>query len=402
MSATRRSTRLAAKPRVEYFESENEYAAIPEDEIPVAERFIKLLRKDENHRGLKFKTGLNVDIQSWRPQEDCSPGGIYFCRLNQLHKWLDLYDDVAWCRWVSIPADAEVVDCGDLLKFKANKVILSERVPVEEIIHEYFDMDELYKLNKIAAGFMDPSDPKTLEYVRNEPTGKAFGALKIQPHELSLEMVSKDYRMLYYVREQTPEICMAAVNNNGEALQYVREQTPEICMTAVAKVGWVLRYVKQKTQELCIAAIKSEPYAFYDVPDEFRTHELCVIAVSQRGHYLFHIKNQTFEMCMAAVSNDGYALKYVKLPDTEACRLPDLYVAAVSQHGCALQYVPTLYRTYSLCMTAVKQNGYALKYVPEKYQTRDICTEALSKAKHADKYMKKKHNLTIPVPAASH
>jgi hypothetical protein len=387
MSATRSSSRLAAKPRVDYFEDDSDHEVVPEEELPMAERFIKLLRKDENHHGLQFKTGLNVDIQPWRPQADCAPGGIYFCRLNQLHRWLDLYSDVAWCRWVSIPADAELVDCGDLFKFKANKVILSERVPIEEIIRGYFDIHELYKLNRIAAAFMDPSDPKCVEAVRNDPSGTVFRTMKHQKPEICLEMVSRDWRLLQYVREQTPEICLAAVKQNNYAIVYVREQTPEICMAAVNNDGYALQYVRVKTQELCDVAVEKTPYAIHYVPTQFKTPDLCMSVVQRQPHLLCKIENQTFDLCMAAVSRDGYALDHVKLPATEADCLPELYAAAVAQHGCALQYVPLSKRTYELCLAAVKQNGYALKYVPEEHQTRELCDAAVAQTKHAAKYI---------------
>jgi hypothetical protein len=373
MSATRSSSRLAAKPRVDYREDDQD----AEEELPMAERFIKLLRKDEIHHGLQFKTGLNVDNQPWRPQVDCAPGGIYFCRLNQLHRWLDLYNDVAWCRWVSIPADAEVVDCGNKLKFKANKVILSERVPIEEIIREYFDVDKLCKLKPLAAAFMDPADPKCIEAVRNDPTGNVFRAL----------------------RRQTPEICLVAVSRNLNLLQYVRVQTPEVCRAAVKQSAYALFWVREPTQELCTMAMENDANAIYYTPPQFKTPELCMSAVQRQPLLLRCIENQTFDLCMAAVSRDGYALQFVKLPATEP-RLPELYAMAVAQHGCALQFVPPAKRTYELCLAAVKKNGYALKYVDEWSQTPTLCAVAVAKAKHAAKYMLIKHDLTAaPAPA---
>jgi hypothetical protein len=40
--------------------------------------------------------------------------------------------------------------------------------------------------------------------------------------------------VLYFVKEQTPEVCLVAVSNSnsGDALYYVKEQTPEICLAS--------------------------------------------------------------------------------------------------------------------------------------------------------------------------
>ena len=111
---------------------------------------------------------------------------------------------------------------------------------------------------------------------------------------------------------------------------------------------------------------------------------------------------------MAAVSRDGYALNHVKLPATEADCLPELYAAAVAQHGCALQFVPEIKCTYELCLAAVKQNGYALRYVPKGHQTRELCDVAVAQAKHAAKYIMVKDDLTAvaaapaPEPVSNH
>ena len=49
---------------------------------------------------------------------------------------------------------------------------------------------------------------------------------------------------LYFVKEQTPEVCLAAVQQYGLTLRLVREQTPEICLAAVQNNSLALHYVK--------------------------------------------------------------------------------------------------------------------------------------------------------------
>ncbi len=103
---------------------------------------------------------------------------------------------------------------------------------------------------------------------------------------------------------------------------------------------------------------------------------------------------------MAAVSRDGYALQFVKLPATES-RLPELYAAAVAQHGCALKFVPLSKRTYELSLAAVKQNGYALYHVLQEHQTRELCDVAVAQAKHAAKYIMVKDYPTAAAASAA-
>lgn len=68
--------------------------------------------------------------------------------------------------------------------------------------------------------------------------------------------------------------------------------------------------------------------------------------------------------CLAAVSQSGYALKYVptELRDREIC------LAAVKQNSYALGYVPRELRDREICLATVKQNGDALYYVPTELQ----------------------------------
>jgi hypothetical protein len=75
--------------------------------------------------------------------------------------------------------------------------------------------------------------------------------------------VEKNGFALWYVHEQTPEVCMAAVKGEGEAsvLGLVHEQTPEICMVAVRQDGEALEYVRARTPEICTEAVKQNARA---------------------------------------------------------------------------------------------------------------------------------------------
>src|SRR5665647_3648403 len=93
--------------------------------------FVKLTNHREVHNNFGFQTGLNKDYRKFKSRGECSEGGIYFCNINELYKWLDYNGEVMhYCRLVTIPDDARVyIESG---KFKTDKLILGERYPISE------------------------------------------------------------------------------------------------------------------------------------------------------------------------------------------------------------------------------------------------------------------------------
>ena len=57
--------------------------------------FLKFTNKTENHNGFQWRTGMNKDILPFRPKEECGPGGLFFCGIEQVGTWAD-----AGCHWV--------------------------------------------------------------------------------------------------------------------------------------------------------------------------------------------------------------------------------------------------------------------------------------------------------------
>ena len=90
--------------------------------------FVKLTNQSENHHGFQFQTGLNIDTIPFNPQGDCQPGGIYFCSIEQLPRWLYYNSEVGqmfYARFVTIPDQARVWIESN--QFKADHLILGER-----------------------------------------------------------------------------------------------------------------------------------------------------------------------------------------------------------------------------------------------------------------------------------
>ena len=127
---------------------------------------VKLTRKAEVHNGLQLKDGLNVDPIPLSPQ-NCAPGGIYYCAVDDVSYWLDLYgSDLGYVRQVTVPDDA-VTHVEDR-KRKSDKIVLGPRM--------------------------------------------AVGAWLAAHPDVCMAAVTRNGLALQRVTEQTPELCMAAVS----------------------------------------------------------------------------------------------------------------------------------------------------------------------------------------------
>lgn len=71
------------------------------------------------------------------------------------------------------------------------------------------------------------------------------------------KILKENGRWLYYLEEQTPELCLIAVKQDGKALEYVKEQTPEICLAAVKQNKNIVKYVKKEHMNVEILKIMS-------------------------------------------------------------------------------------------------------------------------------------------------
>jgi hypothetical protein len=274
----------------------------------------KLTNESENHYGFQYKTGLNVDNNEFNPSGECSKGGLYFFKEDQLIYYKSLVENIKWIREVvTFPKDAKIYV--EPNKFKADKFILGELKEFNE--------------NKYI----------TYEQWLNAVTNDRF----------DLGFVPKELR--------TEEICKIAVIQNGSRLFYVPEksQTEEICKFSVKKDGSSLVFVSDslKTYEICKIAVSNYGWALQVVPDSLKTPELCKIAVTE----------------------NGMALKYVPKMAEE---FYDLCKIAVTENGMALEYVPESLKTEEICEIAVTQCGYAINWVPKESKVFEKYNEKMS------------------------
>jgi len=179
-------------------------------------RYVELTNKRCIHNKCKFTAGLNVDFLPFNTHKMCGPGGLYFCKYEDLGKWVVYNNTPMFYLWdVEIPEGEQVVNMGTMLK--CHSLILSNK-------------QTLWDNN-----------------------------------EICLKAVKQHGGTLQYVKTQTEKLCLEAVKNYGLALQFVNlngsffkmnyKQTPEICLAAVTQYGKALWFVKKQTDEICIAAL---------------------------------------------------------------------------------------------------------------------------------------------------
>jgi len=133
-------------------------------------KFYKFLNDDLMHNSFKYELGLNVDVNPFTPNGSCSKGGLYFCKENDCHFYVDVYGRKL--ALVEIPDDAKIYI--EQNKFKADKIILTDIINFDNV-----------------------------------------------PDDIWINTL-----LLRYVKEelQTNELCILAVINNVSELQYVKEE----------------------------------------------------------------------------------------------------------------------------------------------------------------------------------
>jgi len=86
-------------------------------------KFFKVTNKYENHRGFKYKTGLNILKEEFAKTGSCIPGGLYFTNKKYLEHF---YGYGVNLREVSVLQGAQVVQDG-VDKYRTDKLILNKK-----------------------------------------------------------------------------------------------------------------------------------------------------------------------------------------------------------------------------------------------------------------------------------
>ena len=242
-------------------------------------RFVKLTNESCCHNGFKFEWGLNVDTLEFNESEECGPGGLYFCKYEDVGKWISYkgQPEIKYMWDVTIPDYSKVIIMKN--KIKASSIILSNKQAIWKNQDLYL---EITKQNKHALQFLkEQTEDICLAIVKQ--CGCALKHVENQTVKICFEAVKQDGCALQFVHYQTEKMCLEAVKQNGKALEYVRVQTEEICLEAVKQDGYMLRYVKEQTKDICLEAVKQDGFSLSYVKEQ--TEEICLEAVKQDGFF---------------------------------------------------------------------------------------------------------------------
>jgi hypothetical protein len=250
-------------------------------------KFYKILPESMVSRknSFKYKEGLNVDVNEFRPKGKCAGYGLYFADGDNIHLYMDYGTKIAE---VKIPDDARVYV--ESQKFKADKIRLDNIVPLGES-KLWLDWEFCYRV--VA------HDPDMMQYIQQNNSIEFW---KI--------MVANDPAIIPKMNEQTPELCkLAAIESNPFNIQYIKDQTLELCKLAIEKNPLSIRHIHDQTEELCMLAVNRKPTSICCISDQ--TPELCNLAVSKDPFAIIQIKNKTSELCKMAIEGNASVMKYI-------------------------------------------------------------------------------------------
>lgn len=111
---------------------------------------------------------------------------------------------------------------------------------------------------------------------------------------------------------------------------------------------------KNITEDICLAVIDKDPFDLPRIPEEKRTYRVCYEAVSKDGYLLKYVPRDiiTYNICLKAVSKE-------------------------SLYSSPLQFVPSKFKSYEICVEALKWNYDAIQYVPKKYRIQSRIIRAI-------------------------
>lgn len=109
--------------------------------------FLKLMRSDEIHYGLKYSDGICIDSKNFCPKGRCREGGLYFTDILRIQNYLGR--DYDHFRTITIPDSAKIyLEKGS---FKATSICLGEKSRTQDNNDLNTDIHELLngKLNAL-------------------------------------------------------------------------------------------------------------------------------------------------------------------------------------------------------------------------------------------------------------
>ena len=315
---------------------------------------LKFMFDNDQHYGMKYRTGVNEDLLEFKNDDMCSSGGIYVTTLDNFNHYCGHYGSYA--RRVHIEDDALIYV--EDKKLKCNKVTLSEREPNKDLIRKLF-----------------------LEYVSNKN------------NEEILKLICRAPRLCEFIpiNDSTEGVIIEAIRLNQNVFEFLNksQMTPRIVMEVIDNDGTLIRFIDSDsiTNEMIIRAVKQNGSAIAHVDKKIRTPEIIMLAVKQCGNVIQYLDDDemTPDIVLEAIEQDNNSFSYL----AKKHRTPEIIMKAVKKDGLVIEFLDNDEKTQKIITDAVKQNGSAIRYVAHSLRTEKIIIEAMKQCGLAIRYIDK-------------
>ncbi|ANB50965.1 hypothetical protein [Powai lake megavirus] len=92
--------------------------------------YCKVLSSNFNQKGYQYNEGLNVLDKPFESTGSCVPGGLYFTNIENIFKFINYG---IYLVKVTVPVDAQIVKDPDNDKWRADKIIISDKKDLRQI-----------------------------------------------------------------------------------------------------------------------------------------------------------------------------------------------------------------------------------------------------------------------------
>ena len=190
------------------------------------------------------------------------------------------------------------------------------------------------------------------------------------PYDALVRAIINNPHLIYYIQDQTEEICLISIKARPYMIAYVNDQTEEICRTAISLNPFTISSIRNPSEELCLLAIEKEPVTISEIKNPSET--MCKKAISLNPFLIRFIDNQSEELNSLAVNINGMALSGIRNKTFEICE------AAVKNTPNAIEYVPKHLPGYDkLAAMAVSLDPDCIRLIPKTLQTEQMAYDAI-------------------------
>lgn len=323
-------------------------------------KIIKMTNDSGIHNGFHFVEGLNIDVNSFKYDEECGPDGLYFCREADAENWFSYgSSDMAYAWDVEIPSDARVVVYDN--KIKADKFMLTNKRTLASMVAE--KVKKMIYRGQNTSSIVNYVERYAVDIVQSE-----------EIEELMIDLISIDPEAFSYMNEkiQSATVCAIAASIYDQAFFSMPEEMmhdEQIVYQCVEKNEAVFAVLPEamKTQAVSFAAVDGNIMNYESVSKECKTQSMAANYLDFNPAGTSHVpkkhKNHR-EMIDIVLQCNPYELESIEFKNLTKERV----TAAVVAEGRVLPLVPFSMLDYDLCTEAIKNTAEAYAHVPNAFR----------------------------------